>query len=229
MAAASFTVVRSRAIPLLLPNIDTDVIIRVDRMMSTDPGTLAQWAFESIRYDANGIPKESCVLNSPQFVGSEILLVGENFGCGSSREPAVWAVMGLGVRCVVAPSFGDIFAANCLTNGLLPVSLSDDAVRRLAEEASRCEEIEVDLPSQVVRVGSSSWEFEIGRLHKLMLIDALDEMSLALRHLEGVEQWETRDRYGRSWAWQQRLRNEDDLQNEEGNGEVQRVKQRGSD
>lgn len=201
MGAAPFRVVRGRAVPLLAPNIDTDVIIRVDRMMSTDPATLAQWAFESIRHDENGALRDDCVLNDPEFVGSEILLAGENFGCGSSREPAVWAVMGLGFRCVVAPSFGDIFATNCLTNGMLPVSLPGDAIQQLAGEARKLEEMEVDLLSQEVRVGSSSWSFDIGRVHKLMLVDALDEMSLALRRLESVEQWEMRDRNERAWAW----------------------------
>jgi len=203
VGAAPFTVVRSRATPLLVPNMDTDVIIRVDRMMSTDPTTLAQWAFESIRYDANGEPTVGCTLNAPEFVGSEILLAGDNFGCGSSREPAVWAVMGLGFRCVVAPSFGDIFASNCLTNGVLPILLPSDAVEELADWASKLKEIEVDLPRQEVRVGSSSWSFDVGRVHKLMLIDALDEMSLAVRQLESVEQWEVRDRRERSWAWNQ--------------------------
>ena len=141
------------------------------------------------------------VLNDPNYADAEILLAGHNFGCGSSREPAVWAVMGLGIRCVVAPSFGDIFAANCLTNGVLPVSLPADVVEELADGARRSEEVTVDLPSQEVRLGSRSWPFEVGRVHKTMLIDALDEMALALRHLEQVEAWEARDRLDRSWAW----------------------------
>jgi 3-isopropylmalate/(R)-2-methylmalate dehydratase small subunit len=204
MTPASFTVVRSRAVPLLIPNIDTDVIIRVERMMSQDPDTLAKWAFESIRYDGNGAPREDFVLNDPEYVGSEVLLAGDNFGCGSSREPAVWAVMGLGFRCVIAPSFGDIFAANCLTNGVLPVSLSAHAIEQLAAGARRFEEVTVDLPSQEVWIGSHSWTFEIGRVHKLMLIDALDEMALAIRRLEVVERWEIRDRHESAWAWMQR-------------------------
>jgi 3-isopropylmalate/(R)-2-methylmalate dehydratase small subunit len=170
-------------------------------MMSPDPETLANWAFESIRYDANGAPRDDFVLNGAEYVGSEILLAGDNFGCGSSREPAVWAVMGLGFRCVIAPSFGDIFAANCLTNGVLPVTLSADAVEQLARGARRFEEVTVDLPTQEVRLGSRWWAFEIGRVHKLMLVDALDEMALAIGHLENVERWEIRDHHERAWAW----------------------------
>jgi 3-isopropylmalate/(R)-2-methylmalate dehydratase small subunit len=162
MVTAPFTVVRSRAVPLLIPNVDTDVIIRVERMMSSDPDHLAKWAFESIRYDSSGAPREDFVLNDPEYVGSEILLAGDNFGCGSSREPAVWAVMGLGFRCVIAPSFGDIFAANCLTNGVLPVSLPADAAEQLAAGARRFEEITVDLPSQEIRLESRCWTFDIG-------------------------------------------------------------------
>jgi 3-isopropylmalate/(R)-2-methylmalate dehydratase small subunit len=203
MTAAPFTVIRSRAVPLLIPNIDTDVIIRVERMMSSDPDTLAKWAFESIRYDASGAPKKDFVLNDPEYVGSEILLAGDNFGCGSSREPAVWAVMGLGFRCVIAPSFGDIFAANCLTNGVLPVSLPAGAVEQLAKAARRLEEVTVDLPSQEVGHEARSWPFEIGPVHTLMLVDALDEMGLAVRRLEDVERWEIRDRRQRAWAWTQ--------------------------
>ena len=201
MTIEPFTVVRSRAVPLLIPNIDTDVIIRVERMMSQDPGLLAKWAFESIRYDAGGEPREDFVLNDPDFVGSEILLAGDNFGCGSSREPAVWALRGLGFRCVIAPSFGDIFAANCFTNGILPVSLPVDAVEQLAGGARLLEEVTVDLPSQEVRLKSRSWLFEIGQVHKLMLVDALDEMALAIRSIESVERWEDRDRQQRAWAW----------------------------
>jgi len=200
---APFTVVRSRAVPLLIPNIDTDVIIRVERMMSPDPGHLARWAIESIRYDAGGAPKKDFVLNDPGYVGSEILLAGDNFGCGSSREPAVWAVMGLGFRCVIAPSFGDIFAANCLTNGVLPVTLPTDVVEQLAKGARNLNEVTVDLPSQEVWLESRSWSFEIGRVHKVMLVDALDEMALAVGRLEHVERWEIRDHGERAWAWPQ--------------------------
>jgi 3-isopropylmalate/(R)-2-methylmalate dehydratase small subunit len=203
MTSTPFTILRSRAVPLLIPNIDTDVIIRVERMMSQDPQVLAKWAFEPLRYDASGSPREEFVLNDPAFLGSEILVAGDNFGCGSSREPAVWAVMGLGFRCVIAPSFGDIFAANCLTNGVLPVALPARAVGELATGARCFEQLTVDLPSQEVRLDSRSWSFDIGRVHKEMLVDALDEIALAVRRLEAVERWETKDHQERGWAWTQ--------------------------
>jgi 3-isopropylmalate/(R)-2-methylmalate dehydratase small subunit len=203
MTARPFTVIQSRAVPLLIPNIDTDVIIRVERMMSQDPDVLAKWAFESIRYDTDGSLRHDVVLNDPEYLGSKIMVAGDNFGCGSSREPAVWAMIGLGFRCVIAPSFGDIFASNCLTNGVLPVALSAGAVEQLATGARRFEEVTVDLPLQEVRLASRSWPFDIGRVHKEMLVEALDEMALAFRRLEAVERWETEDRQERVWAWTQ--------------------------
>jgi 3-isopropylmalate/(R)-2-methylmalate dehydratase small subunit len=201
MALEPLTVVSSRAVPLLAPNVDTDVIIPVERMMSPDPKSLATWAFESLRYDVNGRPREDCVLNEAVYAGAQILLAGDNFGCGSSREPAVWAVIALGFRCVIASSFGDIFAANCLTNGVLPVVLSVDAVGQLAAAARNLDEITVDLRSQVVTLRSKSWPFEIGHVHKVMLVDGLDEMELGLRHLDAVDRWEAQDRQRRPWAW----------------------------
>jgi 3-isopropylmalate/(R)-2-methylmalate dehydratase small subunit len=201
MTLTPFTTLTGRAAPLMLANVDTDVIIRVERMTSADPAALAPWAFESLRYDADGGPEPGFVLNDPAYAGAPILLAGDNFGCGSSREPAVWAVMGLGFRCVIAPSFGDIFRANCLTNGVLPVALSPDAVAELAIAARRLGQVTVDLPAQQVRAGSRWWSFGIGAAHKLMLIDGVDEMTLSLRFARQVRDWEAGDRLRRPWAW----------------------------
>ena len=123
------------AAPFLRPNVDTDVIIRVDRMVSMDPADLAPYAFEALRFDAAGDEDTECIFNQKPFRGAPILLAGPNFGCGSSREPAVWALQGMGVRCVVAPSFGDIFEANCHQNGLLPITLPEDQMHELAAVA----------------------------------------------------------------------------------------------
>jgi 3-isopropylmalate/(R)-2-methylmalate dehydratase small subunit len=195
------TTVTGRAVPLMVSNVDTDVIIRVERMTSTDPALLAPWAFEALRYDADGKLKEDFVLNDACYADAPILVAGENFGCGSSREPAVWAVMGLGIRCVIAPSFGDIFRSNCLTNGVLPVALDGSAVDALARAASRLGEVTVDLPAQEVRTGGKTWHFEIGAAHKLMLIEGMDEMTLSLRIADKVADWEAEDRRQRPWAW----------------------------
>jgi 3-isopropylmalate/(R)-2-methylmalate dehydratase small subunit len=197
-----FTVVTGRAVPLLLENLDTDVIIPVERMVSTDPAALAHWAFESLRYDSDGRLKERFVLNDPAYSGAPFLVAGENFGCGSSREPAVWALMGLGFRCVIAPSFGEIFEANCLTNGLLPVRLHHQAIEEIAAAGwSLDKEVTVDLATQEVWAASRSWDFEISRAHKHMLLNGFDEMALGISHLDQIESWERRDRQQRRWAW----------------------------
>jgi 3-isopropylmalate/(R)-2-methylmalate dehydratase small subunit len=201
MALRPFTVLAGRAAPLMLANVDTDVIIRVERMTSADPATLAPWAFEALRYGADGQPRADFVLNDEVYAGAPILLADDNFGCGSSREPAVWAVMGLGFRCVIAPSFGDIFRANCLTNGVLPVALDRQAVAELAGVARRLEQVMVDLPAQQVRAAGRSWSFEIGAAHKLMLVEGADELALSLRFTDQVTAWEARDRRQRPWAW----------------------------
>jgi 3-isopropylmalate/(R)-2-methylmalate dehydratase small subunit len=201
MAVTPFSTLTGRAAPLMLANVDTDVIIRVERMTSADPAALAPWAFESLRYDADGAPRPDFVLNDQAYAGAPILLADDNFGCGSSREPAVWAVMGLGFRCVIAPSFGDIFRANCLTNGVLPVRLGRQAVAELADVARRLDQVSVDLPAQVVRAAGRSWSFEIGAAHKLMLVDGADEMALSLRFTDQVSAWEEQDRRRRPWAW----------------------------
>ena len=141
------------------------------------------------------------MLDDERYAGAPILVAGQNFGCGSSREPAVWAVMGLGFRCVIAPSFGDIFRSNCLTNGVLPVVLARVAIDEVAAAAWGLEEVTVDLPAQEVRIGDTTWKFEIGATHKLMLVDGLDEFTLSLRLVHRVLSWEAKDKVERPWAW----------------------------
>ena len=126
-----FTVFTATAAPYLKPNVDTDLIIRVERCARTPKAELGRYAFEMARFLPGGAENPEFVLNQPPFRGAQILLGGENFGCGSSREMAVWAIAGLGVRCVIAPSFGEIFFGNCFQNGLLPVILPHEVVERI--------------------------------------------------------------------------------------------------
>lgn len=202
MTRSPLTIVSGPAVPLLIPNVDTDVIIRVERMTSQDPATLAPWAFELLRYDRNGNPLSQFVINDPAYANAPILIAGENFGCGSSREPAVWALMGLGFRCVIAPSFGDIFRANCLTNGVLPVVLNSSEVDEIVR-ASRSwdHRVTVDLWAREVSVKSRRWPFQINNAHRRMLLNGHDEMDLALSSLRRVETWEKVDMSSRPWAW----------------------------
>lgn len=191
MSFEPFTVVTGRAAALLLPNIDTDVIIRVERMTSTGPAELAPYAFEA--------------LHGPEFVLStpaQVLLAGENFGCGSSREPAVWALQGLGVRCVLAPSFGDIFQVNCQQNGVLAIALPGHQIAQLAAAAADAgESATVDLPAQQVTVGAVTVAFHVPPLLKAGLLAGMDDLELSLQYSHDVTAWEEQDRTARPWAW----------------------------
>lgn len=129
-----FTVLEGIAAPLLRPNINTDIVIRIERLRDLDQDKLGPYAFESWRYHRDGTEDPSFVLNRPPYRDARILIAGENFACGSSREAAVWALQGFGIRCVVAPSFGPIFFNNCFQNGVLPVVLPAKAVESLAAE-----------------------------------------------------------------------------------------------
>lgn len=200
MTRTRFETVRGPAIPLMLPNVDTDVIIRVERMTSTNPEDLAPWAFEALRYRADGTPDPSFVLNDPRFAGAPTLIAGSNFGCGSSREPAVWAIIGIGVQCIIAPSFGDIFRGNCLTNGILPVILGEQAVTQVADFASSGSDVTIDLESQQVAVGDQVFSFEIGEFQRTALLEGLDDIDLLLRYAPTIAEWEDEDRQRRPWV-----------------------------
>jgi 3-isopropylmalate/(R)-2-methylmalate dehydratase small subunit len=194
-----FVRVTGAAAPLLLPNVDTDVIIRMDRLLGG--GDLARWALESLRFEADGSPNPECVLNEPRFARAPILLARENFGCGSSREPAVTALLALGVRCVIAPSFGDIFQANCYRNGLLPLALPLEAVERLAAEA-RAGDFTVDLAAQRITAPSGAvTPFAIDALQRESLLEGLDEIGLTLRWADEIGAWQAADGERRPWAW----------------------------
>src|SRR5260370_8366915 len=147
-----FVTVIGAAAPLLHANIDTDVIIRIGRW--TEAADLGHSALEAMRYLRDGSPNPNCGLNEPRFKNAPILLAGRNFGCGSSREGAVTALMRMGVRCVIAPSFGDIFHANCFRNGLLPVELAEGAIERLAAQ-SPDRDFTLHLPPQVITTPST--------------------------------------------------------------------------
>lgn len=195
------TTIEGHAVALLRPNIDTDVIIRVDRMVSSDPVALAPFAFEAIRYLADGSEDPTCPLNQAECRRAPILLAGRNFGCGSSREPAVWAIAGLGIRCVIAPSFGDIFAANCFQTGILAVSVPGSTVESIAEAAGASHHVVVDLAAQTIASGGHTWTFDIAARHKFALTQGLDDLDFTVRYLDAADAWIARDRALRPWAW----------------------------
>ena len=205
-----FTAVAGRAAVLPRPNIDTDIIIRIDRLTEsrTHPEgrrLLGRWAFEALRYDAEGAERVDCVLNDPALKGAPILIAGENFGCGSSREGAVWAMQGAGFRCVIAESFGDIFQANCFQNGVLPVTLAPVAVAGLAEEAEAGATLRVDLDGGLISTSEGTivpFAIDAGRRTSLLL--GLDEIGLTLKRTVDITAWQAADRSSRPWAWLER-------------------------
>ena len=198
-----FTNVSGAAVPLMMANIDTDVIIRVEHLTERSAEGLRRHAFAALRYQSDGVEKPDCPLNQPQFRGAPILLAGANFGCGSSREPAVWALMALGIRCVIAESFGDIFFSNCFQNGVLPIALTATAVEALASEAAAGDtRFLVDLAEQVITTPSArAFAFEVDPRRREGLLAGLDDISQTLKLSAAIEAWQARDQQVRPWVW----------------------------
>ncbi|MDT7952023.1 MAG: 3-isopropylmalate dehydratase small subunit [Acetobacteraceae bacterium] len=194
-----FTTLTGVAAPLLRDNIDTDVIIRVERLTGTSRESMGAVAFEAWRFRPDGSENPEFALNEARYRGAPILLAGANFGCGSSREGAVWAMMGMGLRCVIAESFGDIFFNNCFQNGLLPVRLPGETVRHLAEAEGA---VTVDLIAQeVVGADGTRAAFEIEPMRRTALLEGLDEIGLTLKHQDAITRFQQADRSERPWVW----------------------------
>jgi 3-isopropylmalate/(R)-2-methylmalate dehydratase small subunit len=195
-----FTTLTAVAAPFPQKNVDTDFIIRIERCTGTPKEELGRYAFEMARYLLDGRENPAFVLNQPRFRGAAILVCGEFFGTGSSREMAVWALAGLGIRCLIAPSFGQIFLGNCLQNGLLPIALPlgkvDALMRRAA--APKAGPFTVDLERQTV---NGDIGFEIGARAKRMLLEGLDEISLTLRSEASIAAFQAADRARRPWVY----------------------------
>jgi 3-isopropylmalate/(R)-2-methylmalate dehydratase small subunit len=196
-----FRTITSRAVPLIVDNVDTDVITPMKRIME-GVDALVAYAFEALRFDANGVLRPDSPIDDPAYGGAKILVVGANFGCGSSRETAVWAVAGLGYRCIIGTSFGDIFFSNCFKNGLLPVILAEAAAQEVAVAARRHEEMTVSLDDQAVCLTDGRrFTFDIPSIRKEALQHGLDDLALVLRRLDKIEAFEARDRLARAWAY----------------------------
>lgn len=197
------------AAPLPLANVDTDVIIRIEKLAQCPRGELGAWAFGPLRFLADGSENPDFVLNQSGWRGAPILVAGPNFGCGSSREHAVWALQGMGIECVIAPSFGDIFRSNCFQNGVLPVQLADAEAKALLafleerRQAGQPERITVDLANQSIRwPGGADLTFAIEARRRRALLEGLDEVGLTLTHLPQIDAWQAADRQRRTWIWQ---------------------------
>ena len=201
-----FTKVAGPAAPMLRANVDTDVIIPIQRLVGTGREGLGPYAFERLRYAKDGSDNPDFVLNLPQYRDSPILLAGPNFGCGSSREGAVWALMGMGFRAVLAPSFGDIFFNNCFQNGMLPIVMPEDAIARIAAEteaAQGARHTTIDLARQVVVTPEGAEiPFAVDARKKEALLEGLDDIALTLRFKDLIDGWYAADRAARPWNWE---------------------------
>jgi 3-isopropylmalate/(R)-2-methylmalate dehydratase small subunit len=200
-----FVRLRALAAPLMRDNIDTDVIIRIDRLVGGRPDEVGKYAFELLRYLPDGGENPDFVLNREPFRRAQILLAGANFGCGSSREPAVWALQQMGFRCVVAPSFGDIFFANCFQNGMLPVVMERRTVEAIAAEVEADAAhgfVTVDLQKQtIVSPSGKEFRFEIEPARREALLHGLDEIGMTMRREAEIAAFQSRDRNRRPWIY----------------------------
>ena len=191
---AQFTTLTSRAIPLPVNDIDTDQIIPAQFLKVTDKNGLADALFYNWRYNDDKSPKEDFIINKPESKGAQILLAGDNFGCGSSREHAPWALTSYGFRAVISTSFADIFRNNSLKNGLIPI-IVDDATHKmlfdLLEEAPRAE-LTVDLATQTVSFSGGSFTFPIDAFNKTCLLNGVDELGYIMGFEKEIAAYESR-------------------------------------
>ncbi len=191
------------AAPMPLVNIDTDMIIPKQFLKTIKRSGLGVHAFDEMRYDDNGAEIADFVLNKPQYRETEILVAGENFGCGSSREHAPWALKDFGIKAIISTSFADIFYNNCFKNGLLPIQLPQEAVDVLmkdAEKGSNARMI-VDLESQTVTTSDGeSFRFEIDPFKKHCLMNGLDDIALSLEKVAAIDAFETQAAQSRPWV-----------------------------
>jgi len=199
-----FTRITGIAAPLMRPNIDTDVIIPIDDCVSVPRAQQGRCAFRAWRYLSDGTEHPDFVLNRAPFRDAVILIAGINFGCGSSREPAVWALMGLGIRAIIAPSFGDIFYNNCFQNGVLPIMLPEDSVRAIATEIEAAPDapMTVDLENRVIiNERGLRIPFSIDEARRTALLEGLDEIGMTLKRDAKISAWQNADRARRPWIY----------------------------
>ena len=189
------------SIPSYLPlqNIDTDMIVPKQFLKTIKRTGLGKGLFYEMRYDEKGEMIEDFVLHKEPYNKSKILIAGKNFGCGSSREHAPWALLDFGIKCVISSSFADIFYNNCFKNGILPIRLDEKIILQLAEYSNRKKEIEVDLEEQVIKFGNKIVNFEVDGFKKKCLLEGLDDIAISMEKLNLVENFEKKVKEDRPW------------------------------
>ena len=189
------------SIPSYLPlqNIDTDMIIPKQFLKTIKRTGLGKSLFYEMRYDENGKLLKDFILNKEPFNKSKILLAGKNFGCGSSREHAPWALSDFGIKCIISSSFADIFYNNCFKNGILPIKISEQIISELSEYSKRKEEIKVDLEKQEIFYGNKTVKFELDNFKKKCLIEGLDDIDLSMQKINHVDNFEKKMSSDKPW------------------------------
>ena len=189
------------AAPLLMMNVDTDMIIPKQFLKTIKRTGLGKNLFFEMRYNDQGNEIKDFVLNQKPFNQSKILIAGKNFGCGSSREHAPWALLDFGITCVISSSYADIFYNNCFKNGILPIILGEEKIKELSEYFKRQEEIEIDLEKETIIFGNNEIKFEIDAFKKKCLLEGLDDVALSLEKSEKIASFETELKNKKPWIF----------------------------
>jgi 3-isopropylmalate/(R)-2-methylmalate dehydratase small subunit len=198
-----FTKLTGRAAPLPIVNIDTDMIIPKQFLKTIKRTGLGKNLFDEMRYTIDGNEISDFVLNQAPYRSAQIIIALDNFGCGSSREHAPWAILDFGIRSVIAPSFADIFYNNCFKNGILPVQLSEAEVREILVVAQNPQNsITVDLEGQKVEAGGKTYSFKVDEFRKHCLINGLDDIGLTLLKSDKINNFEEASKQNQTWLWQ---------------------------
>ena len=199
-----FVTLDAVAAPLMMINIDTDMIIPQQFLKTIKRSGLGVHAFSNIRYDDAGAEREDFILNQGDYRQAEILIAGDNFGCGSSREHAPWALKDFGIKCIIAPSFADIFYGNCFKNGLLPIKLDQHVVDKIVESANNSgnNRLKIDLENQVIEDrGGNSYSFEIDPFRRHCLMNGLDDIGLTLQKQDKIQAFEQKPKNVQPWLF----------------------------
>ncbi len=195
------TLLEGVAAPLLLPNLDTDQIMPKQFLRIIDKAGLAQGVLYDLRFHPDGSPRPDFILNQPAFSASKFLIGGPNFGCGSSREHAVWGLQQLGIEAIIAPSFGEIFFGNALNNRLLLIALEQEKVDALlADMADGNHQLTIDLNAMIVSTAQRSFPFTLGARHRQMIVEGLDMIGATMQLLPEIERFETAHDARSPWA-----------------------------
>ena len=194
-----FNILKSVPANLPMMNVDTDMIIPKQFLKTIKRSGLGKSLFFEMRYDEQGKKVNNFVLNKEPYNKSSILLAGKNFGCGSSREHAPWALLDFGIKCVISPSFADIFYNNCFKNGMLPIVLDQNHLEELIEYSKRKEAIEINLSEQKIKLGNKIISFEIDDFKKKCLLDGLDDIALSLEKSDKISSYEKHIQKTKPW------------------------------